>query len=324
MWAFLFPGQGSQHPGMGRFLFDNFTIAKQTFEEASDAIGVDLKKLCFEGSEADLTLTENTQPCLTVVSTATERVLRSEIPFKMTAVAGHSVGEYSALVAAGSITLTHAVQAVRLRGQAMQSAVPVGQGGMAAVMGLDETQIQILCEKANQAVPSGKISPANFNSPGQIVISGSQNNLQWLIENYQPEMLGAEGPKRVKFIPLQVSAPFHCELMRPAENTMREFLKNIEFQNAKIPVVQNLNAKAVQNAQELRENLIRQVTGSVRWQQSIIEMKSMNINQLVEAGCGKTLAGLVKKIDSEAFTVFNVNSLEDFRLLQGTIQDKNL
>lgn len=314
MWAFIFPGQGSQSPGMGQFLFDNFSLARESFEEASDAINLDLKKLCFTGSEQELMLTENTQACITVVSTATERVLRKEFNFKISAVAGHSVGEYSALVAAGVLSLADAIKAVRLRGQAMQKAVPVGHGGMAAIMGANETEVQELCELACKNTDS-PLSPANYNCPGQIVVSGSQKAVDWLKNGFKPEMLSAQ-PKRLKVIPLTVSAPFHCKLMQPAEDVMAEFLKSIPFKEAQIPVVQNINALPVSKPHELKENLIKQVTGSVLWQQSINQIKKLNINSLVESGSGKVLNTLVKKIDSDFFQTFNVNSLEDIKQIE--------
>lgn len=319
MWAFIFPGQGSQSPGMGKFLYSEFKIAKQTYEEASDAIHLDLAKLCFEGSEQDLMLTENTQPCITVTSTAVERVLRSEYDFKISAFAGHSVGEYSALVAAGAISLIDAIKAVRLRGSAMQAAVPVGTGAMAAVMGLENAESVELCELAVKST-NEPLSPANFNCNGQIVISGSKKAMDWVQTLFKPEMLKSN-PKRVKVIPLSVSAPFHCELMRPAEVVMESFLNSISFKDIQIPVVQNINAKPVTNAQELKRNLTHQVTGAVLWQQSIIQLKSMNIKNLIESGSGKVLTGLVKKIDSEYFKTFNVNSMEDLKTIESFLKD---
>jgi [acyl-carrier-protein] S-malonyltransferase len=215
MWGGVFPGQGSQFSGMGRFLYDEFTAVHPIFEEASDALHVDLKKLCFEGRDADLALTENTQPCLLLVSSATHRVLADEFGFAPKMMAGHSIGEYAAVVAAASLGFADAIRAVRRRGQAMQSAVPVGVGGMTAVMGLNAEQILKLCKWAETESGDGPIEPANINAPGQIVISGKKSALDWLQANFKPEVF-PDFP-RVKFIPLKVSAPFHCSLMKPAQ-----------------------------------------------------------------------------------------------------------
>lgn len=312
----LFPGQGSQQPGMGRFLFDNFKIAKETFAEASEALGQDMAKLCFEGSEAQLALTENTQPALLVVSTATQRVLRSEFKFDVLAAAGHSIGEYAALVAASSLPFAPAVKAVRLRGQAMQSAVPLGQGGMIAVLGLEDNQIQALCDYAVKGSGAGPVSAANFNSPGQVVISGSAQALNWLKDNFKPEAIFTEVPRRAKLIPLQVSAPFHCAMMKPAEEKMREALTAINFEDAQFPVIQNFHAKAETKAATLRENLIRQVSAPVLWTQSMEELKKLGGGKCIECGTGKVLSGLLKKIDGETFQVFSVNSLEDMNIIK--------
>ncbi len=321
MFHLIYPGQGSQSPGMGRFLFDNFAIAKHTFEEASDAIGVDLKKLCFEGSETDLALTENTQPCLLTVSTATQRTLLSQFGVKPVAASGHSIGEYAALVSAQSIPFADAVRAVRIRGQAMQAAVPVGKGGMVAVMGLDPAQVETLCSWATQKSKTGPLNPANFNCPGQIVISGSSETIGWLKENFKAEEVFPEA-KRVKLIPLQVSAPFHCEMMKPAEDRMRAVLNEISFQEAKFPIIQNFDAQVHQKAEELRENLIRQVSGSVRWMQSMDMAKEKKWTVCIECGSGKVLQGLLKKIDSEAFQVFNTNSLEDIENIEKFVESQ--
>lgn len=321
MFVLLFPGQGSQQPGMGRFLFDNFPQARDVFEEASDTVQVDLKRLCFEGSAEELALTENTQPCILTVSVATWRVLQQDFGVVHGAVAaGHSIGEYGALVAAEAIPFAAAVKAVRLRGQAMQSAVPVGQGGMVAVMGLTEPQVTELCQYVEKNSSEKPLSPANYNSPGQIVISGSQKAIDWLKANVKAETLWPSNPPRLKLIPLSVSAPFHCSMMAPAQEKMREVLGEMSFQKAKFPVVQNLTAKAHQEPEELRENLIQQVSAPVRWMQSMETIKSMGHQRCLELGTGKVLQGLLKKIDSEWFQVFNTNSLEDLEII-GKIQD---
>ncbi|MFP5520187.1 MAG: ACP S-malonyltransferase [Bdellovibrionia bacterium] len=316
MISLIFPGQGSQQPTMGRFLFDNFSIAKETFQEASDAIGVDLKKLCFEGSEADLALTENTQPALLTVSTATQRVLNKEYQIKATSAAGHSIGEYAALVAAGVIDFYKATQAVRIRGQAMQSAVPLGQGGMFAVLGLEPQQIQELCLWTVKNSGHSPVEPANFNCPGQIVISGSQKALTWLKENFSAEKIwGENAPKRAKLIPLSVSAPFHCSMMKPAEDKMRLVLSEMEFKTPQFPILQNFVADYVTEPEKLRENLIRQVSAPVLWTQSFEKAATQGERTFIECGHGKVLNGLLKKIHNE-FQVMNTNSMEDLKIIE--------
>ncbi len=305
----LFPGQGSQSPGMGRHLFDQFKVAQQTFQEASEALKLDFKKLCFESDEKTLALTENTQPALLCVSTAAYRVLESEINFKPAAAAGHSIGEYAALVAAQSISFSEGIKAVRLRGQAMQSAVPVGEGGMTAVLGLDDEQVRFLCEWTVKQSSFLPLSPANFNTPGQVVISGSIKALNWLKQNFDASQIPGDA-KRAKLIPLTVSAPFHCDMMKPAEEKMRQFLGTLKFNKARFPIVQNFTADFVSEGSLLKENVIRQVSAPVLWTQSIKKIRAHGFNQGIECGHGKVIAGLVKKIDSE-FKVWSSQTLED-------------
>lgn len=316
MFTSVFPGQGSQQPGMGRFLFDNFKVAQETFDEGSEALKLDLKKLCFEGSEADLGLTENTQPALLLVSTATQRVLTKEFGLKNQSAAGHSIGEYAALVAADVIRFDQAMRAVRTRGQAMQSAVPIGKGGMVAVLGLEPEQVGVLCDYVVKNSGQGPLSPANFNCPGQIVISGSMDAINWLKDNFKLELIFAEAPKRAKLIPLSVSAPFHCEMMKPAEDKMREVLTAMEFRNAAFPIIQNFTASSVSDASVLRENLIRQVSAPVKWTQSMETLKGLQHSVLVECGAGKVIQGLIKKIDPDFFKVFTTTSLEDIKNIE--------
>lgn len=316
MFTLVFPGQGSQQPGMGRFLFENFKVAQETFEEASDALKQDMKALCFEGSEADLALTENTQPALLLVSTAAQRVLANDFGIKAHSAAGHSIGEYAALVAAGVLPFADGMKAVRTRGQAMQSAVPVGQGGMVAVLGLEPEQVATLCEYTVKNSGHGPLSAANFNSPGQIVISGSMNAINWLKDNFKPEVIFTEAPRRAKLIPLTVSAPFHCEMMKPAEDKMREVLTSIEFKNSAFPIIQNFNAKAETEAATLRENLIRQVSAPVLWTQSMETLKAMGQAQVIECGAGKVIQGLLKKIDADFFKVMTTTSMEDIKSIE--------
>jgi len=312
MWSALFPGQGSQHPGMGKFLFDEFTIAKRLFEEASDTLGINFKKLCFDGSEADLALTENTQPCLLLVSTATYEVLHSELGFAPDVAAGHSIGEYAAVVTAGSLNFSDGMRAVRKRGQAMQSAVPLGKGGMTAVLGLEAAQVFELCQWAEKESGEGPVQPANINAPGQIVISGNKALLDWIPLNFKADMFDGT---RVKFIPLKVSAPFHCSMMKPAQEEMAVVLGAMTFSNARFPIVQNVNAVPTSDGVELRDGLIAQISSPVRWIECVQEVKGRGAERGVEAGCGKVLSGLVKKISPEGFKVFGLNSIEDLKVL---------
>jgi [acyl-carrier-protein] S-malonyltransferase len=330
MWAALFPGQGSQSVGMGRFLFDNFASARHLFEEASDAVQVDFKKLCFEDPKSTLQLTENTQPALLLVSMATFNVVQETTPLQITAGAGHSIGEYAAIVASGALKFTDAIRAVRARGQAMQRAVPVGEGGMLAVMGLTEPQVVKLCHWVEQSSGFKPLEPANFNAPGQIVISGAQTAIDWAKINTAStatpkvttplaDVFGPETP-RLKLIPLTVSAPFHCSLMKPAEEEMRHVLSEISFSDAAWPIVQNVTALEAISGQTLRENLILQISGPVRWTQCMSRLKSLHTTRMIEFGSGKVLSGLAKKIDSEAQPPFNINSLDDLKALEAALR----
>lgn len=315
MSAFLFPGQGSQTPGMGQFLYDNFAVAKHTFEEASDAINIDLKKLCFSGSIEDLALTENTQPALLTVSTATSRVLQKDFGLKPEVTAGHSIGEYASFVLADVMNFSDAVKSVRVRGQAMQSAVPVGKGGMIATLGLNEEQVQFLCKWAVEGSGQGPVSAANYNCEGQIVISGDMKALDWLKVSFKAEILPGE-TKRAKLIPLQVSAPFHCEMMKPAEEKMHTFLKAINFRSAQIKIIQNVHAKVETEPAVLKKNLIEQVSAPVKWTQSMHTLKQLDVSQCFEVGNGGVLKGLLKKIDSEFFKVYSTSSMEDLKIIE--------
>jgi [acyl-carrier-protein] S-malonyltransferase len=315
----LFPGQGSQHPGMGKFLFDDFKETKVLFEEASDTLKIDLKKLIFDGSAEDLQLTHNTQPCLLLVSTATHNVLRNISGVKFTGYAGHSVGEYAALVASQSLRFRDAITAVRARGEAMQSAVPVGKGGMSAVMGVPDEQIQDLCNEAQKHSGLGPIEAANFNCPGQVVISGNKEALEWLEKNFKKEFL-SPAPSRIRFIPLKVSAPFHCSMMAPAEKTMRALLEKMEFQNAAVAVVQNVTAEKTTDGDILRENVIRQISMPVRWTESIQTFSKIGHDKFIECGPGQVLAGLNKKILSDSVKTFSINSLEDLKTIEAEVQ----
>ncbi len=311
MWSALFPGQGSQHPGMGKFLYSEFTLAKRLFEEASDALSVDFRKLCFDGSESDLALTENTQPCLLLVSTISFQILHTELGFAPQVAAGHSIGEYAAVVTAGSLKFSDGMKAVRKRGQAMQGAVPVGKGGMTAVLGLEPAQVVELCLWAEKETGLSPVQSANINAPGQIVISGDKRILDWIPANFKAENFAGA---RVKFIPLKVSAPFHCSMMKPAAEVMANVLGDMVFSDARFPIVQNVNAQAVTAGAELRKNLVAQVSSPVRWIECVQGVRKVGAERAIETGCGKVLAGLVKKIDAE-IKVFALNSMEDFKII---------
>jgi len=284
--AFLFPGQGSQAVGMGKDLAEHYQLAKQTFEEADDALGTKLSQLCFEGPEDQLRLTENTQPAILTVSVAAWRVL-IEKGIKPAFVAGHSLGEYSAHVAAGTLSFTDAVRAVRNRGKYMQEAVPVGTGSMAAIVGMTIETVTTLCADASQ----GEVcEPANINSPDQIVISGSVAAIERAVK-----LAEERGAKRAKM--LQVSAPFHCSLMKPAQDRLASDLETLNFSAPQIPVIANVYARPVEDAVSSREALIHQVTGSVKWNESIQLLIARGVQTFVEVGPGKVLSGLMRQID---------------------------
>ncbi|QCG98465.1 ACP S-malonyltransferase [Azospirillum sp. TSA2s] len=295
--AFVFPGQGSQAVGMGRELAEAFEVARHTFEEVDDALNQRLSRLMVEGPEADLTLTENAQPALMAVSVAVMRVLASEggvdLSKHATFVAGHSLGEYSALCAAGAFSLGDTARLLKLRGQAMQKAVPVGKGAMAALLGADLDQAQAIAADAAQ----GEVcSIANDNSVGQVVISGSADAIDRAIA------LAAErGLKRSVRLP--VSAPFHCSLMQPAADAMAEALANVTISAPVVPVVANVTASAVSDPNAIRRLLVEQVTGMVRWRECVLSMKEQGVERLVEVGSGKVLAGLTKRIDKDLAAV---------------------
>ncbi len=319
MWAAVFPGQGSQHVGMGKFLFENFRSTQLLFEEASDAVSTDFKKLCFEGPEDHLTLTENTQPALLLVSTATQKAFVESCGENFKTVAGHSIGEYAAAVAAGALKFSDGIKAVRIRGQAMQAAVPLGTGSMIAVLGLADEQVREICKWAEKESHDSPLEPANFNSPGQVVISGKKSVADFLKNNFKSEVLTPPA-KRVKFIELKVSAPFHCSLMKPAEEKMKKVLTDMPFATAKFPIVQNFDAKESTDGNTIREKLIRQVSAPVLWTQCINRMKELGVQNLVEMGPGQVLSGLTKKIDSVHFKSFNITSLEDIKSLERQVK----
>ena len=325
MIAGLFPGQGSQSIGMGQFLYDNFSIAKECFEQASDAISVNFKKLLFDSDSSTLELTENAQPAIVLVSVTTWRVLHTLMDLSIHYTAGHSVGEYSALVASEVFSFEDAIRSVRKRGQSMQSAVPVGQGGMLAVLGLSSEQVLKMCKWAEEQTGLKPLEPANFNAPGQIVLSGSAQIISWLRENFKIDIFEPLNenhlPKKVKLIPLKVSAPFHCSLMKPAQVEMEAALSKIPFNKAKIPVIQNVSALPESDGDKIREQLIEQVTHSVQWVESMNWLKQTNVQHCIEFGSGKVLSGLHKKIDNKV-KVYPLNSLEDIKTLESSLNKK--
>ncbi len=306
MIAFVFPGQGSQYVGMCRELYGEFGAARKTFEEASDVLGFDIAALCFDGDPGELSLTANAQPAILTASTAALRVLESESGLRPDFVAGHSLGEYSALVANGSMAFKDAVFVVRKRGEFMQEAVPVGEGAMTAVLGLEIGAIREICE----IVSSGPdvASPANLNAPGQTVISGSRDAVMKASE--QAKLKGA---KRV--VPLDVSAPFHCILMKPAAERLAEVLDKIELGKMNVPIVTNCDASVNSDSSRTKELLVRQVTSPVRWYESVETMGREGVVKFLEIGPKNVLSGLIKRTlpNAEVGCIENMSQLESLK-----------
>ncbi|MBZ5501413.1 MAG: ACP S-malonyltransferase [Acidobacteriia bacterium] len=302
--AFLFPGQASQYSGMGRNLAESFPESRAVFEQADAALGFSVSQLCFEGGEDALKLTENTQPAILTVSVAAYRALETH-GVKPDFTAGHSLGEYSALVAAGALEFSEAVKLVRQRGRYMQEAVPAGEGAMAAILGLSPADVAEICKKA---AGGEVVSPANLNSPEQTVISGSAAAVKRAVE-----IASQAGAKRAVMLP--VSAPFHCDLMLPAQQRLEPDLRATNFRALRFPLITNVDAEAIEGGDEAREALIRQVTRPVRWLDSIREMIGSGVNIFVEVGPGKVLSGLLRQID-RSVRCFNV---EDAASLQATL-----
>ncbi len=300
--AYIFPGQGSQTVGMGKDLYDNFPAAKEVFEEADDALQFKLSEMCFAGSEADLQLTANTQPVILTVSIAALRTMKSENFPPPNFVAGHSLGEYSALVAANALNFSDAVRTVRKRGTYMQEAVPLGTGAMAAILGLPLETVENACAEAAQ---TEVCSPANINSPAQIVIAGNANAIDRAIE-----ILKERGAKRA--IKLNVSAPFHCDLMLPAQERLAKDLQAINFRDLSVPIVENVSAEKNTNGTRVRSALTEQISKPVRWAQSIENLILEGVEIFVEVGAGKVLSGLIRQInrDVRCLNVENAESLK--------------
>jgi [acyl-carrier-protein] S-malonyltransferase len=296
--AFLFPGQGSQKVGMGKELADAFGAAREVFQEVDDALSQKLSKLMWEGPESDLVLTENAQPAIMAASIAVVRILEKEMGMDVAKhaylVAGHSLGEYSALCAAGAFTLADTARLLKTRGQAMQSAVPVGEGGMTALIGADIEQAEEVAKEAADA--GGVCVVANDNAPGQVVISGTLDALA-----RAGEIAKAKGIKRA--LPLAVSAPFHCPLMQPAADKMAEALAGVTIRPLAVPVLANVTAKEASNPDHVRQLLVEQVTGRVRWRESILALRGLTVDVTVEFGGGKVLTGMVKRIDKELASI---------------------
>ena len=300
--AFIFPGQGSQFVGMGKEIFDNFPTARETFEESNDTLGFSLSEMCFAGTAEDLALTANTQPAILTTSIAAFKAMEAEGFPLPDYIAGHSLGEYSALVAANSISLKEAVKTVRRRGEYMQDAVPFGVGAMAAILGLDLETIKSACE---EAAVDQVCSPANINSPTQVVIAGNAEAVDRAIE-----LLKKRGAKRA--VKLNVSAPFHCALMKPAQDRLMKDLQMIEFRDLRFPIVENVSARENIQGGRVRTALSDQVSAPVLWKDSIEYLIGNNVETFVEIGAGKVLSGLVKQINRDV-RCLSVENLESFR-----------
>ena len=300
--AFVFPGQGAQAVGMGKDLFDQYDVAKRLFAEADGALGYSIKDMCFEGPADDLKLTANTQPAILTVSVIVNEILK-EHGVQPDVAGGHSLGEYSALVAAGVLSFKDAVAIVHKRGQYMQEAVPVGEGGMAAIIGLDDETIAAACEKATKE--AGEVQPVNFNCPGQTVIAGTTKGVEKAVEE-----LKAAGAKKAVILP--VSAPFHSTLMKPAAEKLADELAKVTIHDAAFPVVSNYTGELETKAEEIKANLVAQADHPVRWITCVKTMQAFGADTFVEAGPGKTLCGFNRRID-RSIKSLNVENLESLQ-----------
>jgi [acyl-carrier-protein] S-malonyltransferase len=311
--AFVFPGQGSQKVGMGRALAENFSCARELFEEVDDVLTQKLSTLMWEGPDSELTLTENAQPAIMVASMAVIRVLEREAGLdfggSVRLVAGHSLGEYSALAAAGSLALVDAARLLRTRGKAMQQAVPPGEGAMSALIGIDIADAEGAAEEAS--AQGGVCVVANDNAPGQVVISGTRETVE-----RAGQMARTKGARRV--MPLPVSAPFHSPLMQPAANTMREALSEVTIRPLRVPIVSNVTAAETNEPGMIRTLLVEQVTSRVRWRESVLKFRDFGIDTTVEAGGNKVLTGMIKRIDPELQTV-SLDTLQDIEAFAKTL-----
>jgi [acyl-carrier-protein] S-malonyltransferase len=302
--AFVFPGQGSQYAGMGKDVAEKYPAARRVFDEIDAALGYSISKLCFEGPEDELKLTQNTQPAILAVSSAIHAVLEENDAARRDLVAGHSLGEYSAIVSVGGLTPAEAAKIVHMRGKFMQDAVPVGTGGMAALIGPSVQDAKAICEEAAQGEV---VSVANINAPGQIVIAGTKGGIERAIA-----VAKARGVRRA--LPLPVSAPFHCELMKPAEERLKPILDEAHFKDLWVALISNVDASPIGTATAVRNALLRQVASPVRWVESVEKMVAMGVKRFVEVGPGNVLAGLIKRIDAgvEVVNVSDVHSIEAF------------
>lgn len=299
--AFVFPGQGAQKVGMGKDFYDNYDVAKKMFKEADEALGYSIMKMCFEGPEEDLKLTANTQPAILTISCIANEILK-ENGIQPEITGGHSLGEYSALVAAGVLNFQDAVALVHKRGSYMQEAVPVGEGGMAAIIGVDRDKIVEVCQQVSAESP---VQAVNFNCPGQIVIAGATNGVELAVEE-----LKAAGAKKAVILP--VSAPFHSTLMKPAAEKLAVELDKVTISDAKIPVVANVSAEILTKAEDIKASLVAQAASPVLWEDCVARMKEFGADVLLEAGPGKTLCGFNRRIDRTitSLNVEDVASLE--------------
>jgi [acyl-carrier-protein] S-malonyltransferase len=303
--AFIFPGQGSQYPGMGKELAETFTVARCLFEEADDTLGFKVSALCFAGSNDDLKLTANTQPAILTTSIAVLKIIQQETGLKADYVAGHSLGEYSALVCSGALSFADAVRTVRARGTFMQEAVPVGTGSMAAMLGIESDLLEDICREAAEGEV---VSPANYNSPGQIVIAGTVGAVARAIE-----IAKARGFRKSMLLP--VSAPFHCALMKPAADRLEAVLETVPVHGMKVPVIANADAAPNGDKDRMKPLLVTQVCSPVLWEQSVIAMANLGVTRAIEIGPGKVLSGLVKRI-SKDITTANVEDVATLKLLE--------